>query len=775
LLAPPAVAQSTIPSDETFTTNNVEVWEESIFTLRHNFENASSSIDTGSYRVRLGDTGDSSLQRDNFGVRNIGEEITLNYNPDAAVNSNFDTDGDNVQLIAARVTGSGEPVTTFSEAIDLISQENANTNATFENVTADKTLNGVTSFNHKPNAAGHYVYFVVDKSNNGEFKIVNGDEIEIASGTPTIIGVEQVTFQRGSPESLSAPAVSQPGDSLSFDIDVTNQFNQNDVTHTVLVYNRSTFSDDNEGRFTFEVSDRSDIDEDFNLSEDAELFHEINEVNGVADVEDGIEVNGIDISNGRVSRAVSLGSAVDFVAEDINGNPPNTTATNNEGNVRLNASVTANASRDETHTITVETPGNWSNGTYRYVYIGALESNASAVTTSSGTITFDSGITVTSQNSSTSDSSGNTSVIITAGSAVSTTDFSGLEPGTTASVAELQDKPSSISATPNVDSGSTPTFIEINAETQTGSDATVEITVDKSQFNNVNNARVFRFNGTQFNSLPTSVVSETSNEVTLQFSTRFSTFAIGEVTPSSPGSPGSPSDNDGGGGGGGGGFTATQSDGTGVDEPNISSDLGDQATITAESEPIIVSEDNTRSTATFADNFPLLRSVSFVKTDTLDDFSGTVNARAIDGEPTATGVPEGTVVSLSHITMPDQNVSQVELRYEVPNSQLNELGASEDELTVRRFDGSDWQEVDVEAGETENSSVVTAQLSETTTSYFALMAPAAEDDETAAGDGDGEDGGEGEEPSSDDAVPGFGIIVSLVSIIAMVVVISRRN
>ena len=125
--------------------------------------------------------------------------------------------------------------------------------------------------------------------------------------------------------------------------------------------------------------------------------------------------------------------------------------------------------------------------------------------------------------------------------------------------------------------------------------------------------------------------------------------------------------------------------------------------------------------------------------------------------------------------MPDQNVSQVELRYEVPNSQLNELGASGDELTVRRFDGSDWQEVNVEAGETENSSVVTAQLSETTTSYFALMAPAAEDDETAAGDGDGEDGSEGEEPSSDDAVPGFGIIVSLVSIIAMVVAISRRN
>ena len=218
----------------------------------------------------------------------------------------------------------------------------------------------------------------------GTFDISDGN-IEIEDGTTTIIGVEQISFRRGSPSSVADPDVAEPGDDLSFDIDTTNQFDQDDVTHTVLVYEEETFSDINEGEFRINVTDRSEINSEFNLSEDAILEHEINEVNGVADVEDGIEVNGIDISDGRVSRSVSLGSVVDFVAEDINANPPSDTiGTMDEGEVRLDASVTAVAQERPNQIVTVETADNWTSGEYRYVYIGALESNASAVTTDTG-------------------------------------------------------------------------------------------------------------------------------------------------------------------------------------------------------------------------------------------------------------------------------------------------------------------------------------------------------------------------------------------------------
>jgi hypothetical protein len=272
MFAPPVIATSPddIPDDETFTTNNVEVWEESIFTLRHDFEDAPTAVETGDFRAGLGTGGDSSLNREFLGVRTAGDEVILGYDPSRAQLSEEDITDSEVQLVAARVTGSGEPVTTFSEAIDLISQENANTNATFEMVDSSRSLSdGETTFTHEGDA-GHYVYFVVDRG-NGQFSVTDG-EIEIATGTPTIIGVEQITFQRGSPESVSAPAIAEPGDDLSFDIDTTNQFATDDVTHTVLVYDQSKFSDINDGQFTVQVSDRSEIDTDFNLSEDAELF-----------------------------------------------------------------------------------------------------------------------------------------------------------------------------------------------------------------------------------------------------------------------------------------------------------------------------------------------------------------------------------------------------------------------------------------------------------------------------------------------------------------------
>ena len=579
MLAPPVVAKTNddIPNDETFTTNNVEVWEESIFTLRHDFEDAPTAIETGDFRAGLGSGGDASLNREYLGVRTAGDEVTLGFDSDRSQLSSADLSGNDVQVIAARVTGSGESVTTFTEATDLISQENANSNATFEEVESDLSLSsGETTFTHTGDA-GHYSYFVVDKE-TGEFNIDSNGDIEIASGTPTIVGVEQITFQRGSPAAVSAPAIAEPGDDLSFEVNTTNQFAKDNVNHAVLVYDQSTFSDINKGKFTIEVSDRSEINEDFNLSEDAELFHEINEVNGVADVEDGIKVNGIDISDGRVSRAVSLGSVVDFVAEDIDGNAPDTKATNNEGNIILNASVTADAQQDRDHTVTVETANNWETGSYRYVYVGALEDNASAVTTSTGTISIDGGVDVESQ-SSNSVNAGGTSTVTLSSNSVSSVGFSGLKSGTTASVATLSNRPSSVTQTP--DSATSPQYLEINAETQGGGSATVQTTVNKSRFNNVSNAQVFRYNGSQFVGLSTSVVSESSNEVTLEFKTDFSLFAIGErqsTSPTNPGSPGTPGSSGGGGGGGSSSATFTVSN---LSPQDVEVTQGDEITVTA--------------------------------------------------------------------------------------------------------------------------------------------------------------------------------------------------
>lgn len=711
MLAPPVVAQTDdIPTDETFTTNNVEVWEESIFTLRHDFEDAPTAVETGDFRAGLGDSGDASLNRDFLGVRTAGDEVTLTYDPDRAQLSGADLSGNNVQVIAARVTGSGEPVTTFTEATDLISQENANSNATFEEVESDLSLDsGETTFNHTGNA-GHYVYFVVDKT-NGDFSVDNGD-IEIADPTPTIIGVEQITFQRGSPATVSAPAIAEPGEDLSFDVDTTNRFAEDNVTHTVMVYDQSKFSDINQGRFTIQVSDRSEINEDFNLSEDAELFHEINEVNGVADVEDGIEVNGIDISDGRVSRAVSLGSVVDFVAEDIDGNAPGTTATNNEGNVVLNASVTADAQQNRDHTVTVETADNWETGSYRYVYVGALENNASAVTTSTGTISIDEGIDVEAQASNSVDSGGASTVTL-GGNDVSRVGFRGLKSGSTASVAQVSSPPSSVTARP--DSVGTPRYLEINAETQSGSNATVEVTVNKSQFNNVNNARVFRYNGSQFVGLSTNVVSQTSSEVTLEFETGFSLFAVGErqstTSPSNPGSPG--------GGGGGGGSSSATFTVSNLTPQDVEVTQGEEITVTA-----------TVTTGSFLE-------------DTQD-----VEFR-IDGDTVATQSVSLQEQQSTTVEFTGIDTSNLEGEYEHGVFTEDDSQTATLTVTTPADDGADGDDEPADGTD--------------------------QDDGADQNDDQPADGDTGTDGETADGIPGFGPLVALIALVAAALLAARRE
>jgi PGF-CTERM protein len=157
-----------------------------------------------------------------------------------------------------------------------------------------------------------------------------------------------------------------------------------------------------------------------------------------------------------------------------------------------------------------------------------------------------------------------------------------------------------------------------------------------------------------------------------------------------------------------------------------------------------------------------------------DDFEGTVNARAIDGEPAATGTPDGIIVGLTHVTMPEQNVSQVELRYTVPENRLSELGISADEITAYRFGNSSWKAISVTVTETtETGTVLTAQLSNTTSSYFALAAPTVNEDSTAEDDMTDPDGSD--DTSSDDSIPGFGMVVTIIAITALSVIAARRQ
>jgi PGF-pre-PGF domain-containing protein/PGF-CTERM protein len=320
-------------------------------------------------------------------------------------------------------------------------------------------------------------------------------------------------------------------------------------------------------------------------------------------------------------------------------------------------------------------------------------------------------------------------------------------------------------------------YLDISADTQVQNDVEISTDISQSAFDNAgfsaDDAVLLHFVDGSWQELDDTDVSVNGNTVTLTATaSSLSPFAIGESQGEKNGGGDNDSDDDdGGGGGGGGGAPPSATDGTGVDEPNILTELGDQATIITEYEAIITDESSTRSTATFGDRFPLLQTVSFEKSGPFaDEIDGTVNARAIDGDPTATGTPDGTIVGLAHITMPNENVSQVELAYKIPDSRLSELDASAEDISVYRFEGSNWETIDTEISEeTETGTILTAELPDTSTSYFALTAP------TAEGDVDSEATDGSVETASDDSIPGFGIIASLLAVIAVIGILSRRG
>ena len=237
-----------LADDEVFqATGNVDVWKRSIFTLRHDFAGAPTSVPVGEGDLRAGLDGQAttkSLDENPLGVRTVDETVTLTFDDTRTLAPDAITGTPEVQLIAARLQGTGEQVRTFEGAIDLLDTENANENATFEQVGDIKTLNsdGTITFSHDPGLGpGHYVYFLtgVNTPNNNRFNINNND-ISI-SGDVTVYGVEQITFQKGAPTNINPPSAVIPGNDLSFGIDTTGQFsNSNDVTHTVLVYDNST-------------------------------------------------------------------------------------------------------------------------------------------------------------------------------------------------------------------------------------------------------------------------------------------------------------------------------------------------------------------------------------------------------------------------------------------------------------------------------------------------------------------------------------------------------
>jgi len=399
---------SQAPSGEVFegtSDGQIEVWERFAFGLRTDDTGAATQVPYPADVIGATGFGEKSLvatfglNRNPAGTHIAGNSVPVTFD-DGRANSGDLSGQARVDVVAARITGSGDGFpNSASNTIDLLSDvDNANENASFEMVENGVSLdpNGELSTSFTPSQSGQYVLLLAshEAGSNGFETGASDPSLGIANdnisvdGDIVILGTDQLSVQ--AQQNSVSVADTTVGSTLNFNIDASTAFvGSPDVTHVVALYDRDRFEN---SRFELKV-DETALGPNFDLSSDSTLNHSIRNVTGVADVENGIAINGEELADGRVARTVGAGQAVDFIVEDITGDPPATNAIRRGGESNtefetLDASVTGVTNASPTATVSVETFSNFTTGDYRYVVYTMRDDDSSVTSTATGTVSL---------------------------------------------------------------------------------------------------------------------------------------------------------------------------------------------------------------------------------------------------------------------------------------------------------------------------------------------------------------------------------------------------
>ncbi len=541
---------------------DVNVWERGYLPLRTDMSNAMTKVDEADWQVRTTDDSEISVGKEQMGVYSKDATINLDFQDARAQNSDFN--GQQVQLIAAHIKG--DPSTdipdSFSEMVDLVSMQNSNDVATFEEV-GQKSIDseGNVEFNHTAGQSGMYVYFLaLTESGQDGYTVNSAGELSL-DGKATVIGIETAAVQKGASSVDHQNSVTR-GNNVNFDVDASDHLSGNDVTHTVLLYDEDTYVNQ---RFMLDLKEEPSAD--FSFSEDATLEHSVGDVNGVMEVSGNPDFFGATMSDEKLTGMSSFATTLDFFADKFHTVSPETTATDD---TRLDASMKV-IEGDATEQVTVETMGNWRPGTYRWVAVSSTE-NSGEFVTDMGTITIKKassggGGGDTPPSDPPDDAPGDPPVEIdrevTEEGIVKLT-ITNFQSGKTVTI-DLADTPAtkqggvklnavqatmangeaftmSVNALDDVPEDTPPVtrrgavrpLTYINVEHSNTNDAfsggTFEFTVDEEQLNGEDpeNVGLYRFNDDEWNPLDTRLVSQSDGEYTFEADTPgFSVFALG--------------------------------------------------------------------------------------------------------------------------------------------------------------------------------------------------------------------------------------------------------
>ena len=363
-------------------------WDRAGLPLRADTSAGATVVENQRVFVNVNGT-EGSANRDELAVFPTGNVPISLSNVDGADVSQYS--GDDVHVLVGHVDENPDTSaasdastslipTSVADAQNLLTAENVsyvNGNVTFSRpASAPATLdsNGELSFDLDASTAGQYGIIVV----RGErlFEVNNGNVTAAGPSNGTVIGAEGVAVQSGA-SSVTAPGSIEPGENASFDVQTGLAGN---VSHSVVVYHESTFT----GTRT-----NVNVSEDLSLgltTDDVVIEHEITELNGIVELDAGVSMFGMTVSEQRESGAILV---EDIVVQAANEAGVSQVQTDAIGNVSLDGSAFGVADVSADGTIVVPTYANWTEGEYRYVHVASENDSTRAFETNTGTFTVE--------------------------------------------------------------------------------------------------------------------------------------------------------------------------------------------------------------------------------------------------------------------------------------------------------------------------------------------------------------------------------------------------
>lgn len=374
-----------VPDEETVEIeDNVTVWERAALPLRADTEAGATVVD--SHRVRVSAEDGEPTLRSDLAIFDEGSSVDVTFSDvDGADTSSLANESVSVLVghtddRRSSSTGESTVPTGVEDArhlLEEVDRSQGEDGPDFERDSIELDERGEGTFELDAEDPGHYsVVFVHGTVFERE---ESGGSVSLADDpNGTIVGVEIIPVQSDQ-STVDVPEGIEPGEDATFDVGAFEDGGvEGGVSHSVVLYDEATFTGPNA---TTWLNVTSEVDEEFS-GENLIVEHTIAELNGVVDVETGVDGSEL-APNLRESGTIPVEAILEGAAPvtGLDG-----LETEVAGDVSLDASAVVVTGANASERLTVETFGNWTDGEYRYVHVATRAGSSGSFETSTGTV-----------------------------------------------------------------------------------------------------------------------------------------------------------------------------------------------------------------------------------------------------------------------------------------------------------------------------------------------------------------------------------------------------